>query len=209
MTQPPESTTTPDSTSPTSNPSPSSSPTTVTMPGLRIGGLQKTPSATTPTGEAPSPGSASAGAPPADPIDSRTDTPSASPDDPEPAGTPLKLKRQPLADVFRGLVLGATVALHQALARTELEQQQGVWLMQSEDEAAGVADPLASIANRHAGGSLVNPDTADLIAAGVAAAGYVISNALRAMQLRRAARSMRRAGLHPETGTDTTQEAQQ
>lgn len=131
---------------------------------------------------------------PPDPL-AATGTPSASEDyGPGPEGSPLKLKKRPIGEVIRGLVIGASAALHQQLARHELEQQQGVWLM-SEDEAAGVADPLANIATRHAGGSVVNPDTGDLIAAGLAAAGYLISNAVKAFQLRRAIRSMQRAGM--------------
>lgn len=129
---------------------------------------------------------------PADPLS--TDTPSASePADPDAA--PLKLKQKPLAEVVRGLVLGASVALHHALARSAEEQAAGVWLIHDEDEAGGIADPLAKVANRHAGGALVNADASDLIAAGVAAAGYVISNAVKAFQIRRAASRMRRAGM--------------
>jgi hypothetical protein len=135
---------------------------------------------------------------PADPLSTGTpwasDEPAADPD-----ASPLKLKQKPLAEVIRGLVLGATVAIHHALARTHEEQLAGVWLMDGEDEAAGIADPLAKVANRHAGGTLVNPDASDLIAAGVAAAGYVISNAVKAFQIRRSVSRMRRAGMAEPT----------
>ena len=149
----------------------------VTAPGLTV---RSTPSATTGN---PSDGShdyANAAEP--DPLD-RTGTPSAS-DRPDAAA--LKLGKRELKDVFRGLVLGASHAVHTALARTEIEQQAGVWLMGDENEAGTVADPLASMAGRHAGGAAVSSDTADLIAAGVAVAGYVIRNVIKAFALRRA-----------------------
>lgn len=184
--------------SPTSPP-PSSTPSGVKAPTL---GVKAAPRQTRSTSTASAPafsGASAADSGPADPLD--TGTPSASEPGRPPSGdgSPLRLRKKPLADVMRGLVLGATVAIHQALARTELEQSAGVWLMADEDEAAGVADPLASIANRHAGGALVNPDAGDLIAAGVAAAGYVISNAIKAFQLRRAARRLAALGMNPPT----------
>jgi hypothetical protein len=164
-------------------------------------GVKAAPRQTRSTNTASAPASSPASAAdsgPADPLD--TATPSASEQGrPSGDGSPLRLRKKPLADVMRGLVLGAAVAIHQALARTELEQAHGVWLMADEDEAAGVADPLASIANRHAGGALVNPDAGDLIAAGVAAAGYVISNAIKAFQLRRATRRLAAVGMNPPT----------
>lgn len=165
-----------------SSPDTSSPKPKVTAPPLTV---QPIPSPTTENPAAGSPDGASATDP--DPFD-RTDTPSGS----DPAGgdgKPLKVGRRELRDVFRGLVLGASAAVHNTLARTELEQQHGVWLMDDEEEAGGVADPLASIAGRHAGGQVVNNDTADLIAAGVAVAGYVVRNVLRALQLRRAVRN--------------------
>lgn len=178
-------TTAPGSTStedPRSSANPSPSP-GVTAPGLTV--RQPTPSPTTASSEGPS--SAGAGDVAPDPLD-RTGTRSAS----EPAATgAVKVGRRELREVFRGLVLGASVAVHQALARTELEREHKVWLMESEAEAAGVADPLAALAGRRAGAAEVSTDAADLIAAGIAVAGYVLSNVMKSLQLRRAARAMR------------------
>lgn len=167
------------------------SPTTpqgVTAPilGVRRPMTPSTPSAPA----APEPGrDASAAAAPSDPLDSPGSTPWASEpapaDDPELA--PLKIGKKPLADVARGLVLGASEVIHQTLARSEAERTAGVWLM-DEPEAAGIADPLARIANRRSGGQLVNPDMGDLVAAAVAAASYAISNAVQAFRIRRAIR---------------------
>lgn len=159
----------------------------VTAPPLGV--RPPTRSMSTASEPAPSPVSESAAA--SDPLDagpSNTDTLSGS----EP-GEPLRLKKRPLAEVLRGLVLSGSEAAHQALARTEAEQEMGLWLMQSEEEAAGIADPLANIAQRHAGGSLVNPDMNDMIAAGIAFAGYLIGNAVAAFRVRRAMRRMRSA----------------
>jgi hypothetical protein len=152
----------------------------------------------TETASGSSAGSASAAAPlPSDPLDEDGSTHSS----PEPGDEriPLTLKKKPLAEVLRGLVMGAAVVVHQSLARNDYEVAEGVWLM-DEPEASGIADPLANVANRHAGGALVNPDAGDLIAAGVAAASYVIGNAVKAFKIRRA---LRRAGVHTEPEEQT------
>jgi len=204
QTQPAEPRTTPAaSTSPSPPPPPdrmTPTPVGVTAPPLTV--RPPTRSTTTANGAA-SPASDTAAAATMsspDPFASSGDTPSAS-DEPTAA---LKLKKRPLADVFRGLVLGAAAAVHQALARSEIEQAHGVWLM-GEDEAAGVADPLASIAGRRAGGAVVNADMADLVSAGVATAAYVISNSYKQFQIRRAMRSMARSGLNTDPNTEPEQ----
>jgi hypothetical protein len=171
--------------SPSPTPQPPSSPpppTGVQAPAL---GVRPTPSTSTASDAGPSPAYAS-DLPP-DPLDGPASgsTPSAS--EPDDDSAPLKLRKKPLAEVIRGLVIGAGVVLNQRLTRSELEQGTGVWLM-AEDEAAGMADPLASIANRRAGGAVVSGDMADVIQAGVAAAGYLIKNAIKAVQIRHALR---------------------
>jgi hypothetical protein len=180
---------TPAASSSPKSPKPSSKPAGRTAP---IPGFRQTLSTSTASDADSSPEFASAGAGPADPLSG--DTPSF-PEPPADDLAPLQLKKKPLAEVLRGLVMGAALVIHQSLARTIEEQHAGVWLM-DEPEAAGVADPLANVANRHAGGTLVNPDAGDLIAAGVAAASYVISNAVKAFKIRRA---VRRVGVHTET----------
>lgn len=204
MTQPPpEHPTTPaGSSSPTSSPSPSpsapSAPAGVRAPllGIRTPRFQPAtfPTPSSPTSgtaaEPAEPSSGTAGAPPSDPLEAATGTRSY-PDDPaaEPdAGVPLKLARRPLEDVIRGLVLGAGVAAHHQLTRTDAERDAGLYLM-DEDEAAAIGDPLAKIAGRRAGGQLVNPDAGDLIAAGIAAATYLIRNAVQSFRIRRALRA--------------------
>lgn len=178
----------------------------VTAP--RLGVRPSTPSPSTENRPTGAPDSANAGAQlPPDPLAENGNTPSAS-ELSDPGDRPLSIKKKPLAEVLRGLVLGASLIVHQSLARTELEQQHGVWAMQSEDEAASIADPLANIAQRRAGGQLVNPDLGDLIAAGVAAASYVLRNATKAFQIRRAEREMRRAGVNP-TGDQPREDTQQ
>lgn len=137
--------------------------------------------------------------PPSDPLDEGpTSIPSGSDDaGPERELGNLKLGKKPLREVFRGLMLGASMAAHQRLATLEAERQAGVWLM-DEDQAAAIADPLANIANRHAGDAVINADTADLLAAGVAAAAYLIDNSITAIKLRWGLRRARRAGMATE-----------
>lgn len=171
------------STSPT--PTRSSSSTGVRATPLTVGRPTRSPNPG--TGQGSSTGSASGG--PADPLDDLpTDTPSSAPD-PEPELEALKLGKQPLREVFRGLAVAAGDLLHDRLARTEAELAQGVWLM-SEPQAAGIADPLANVANRHAGAVALAPDLNDFIAAGVAAAAYLFANLRRSVQIRRAYKRM-------------------
>lgn len=199
MTQPPAE----PRTTPAASSSPSSPPTPDPPRGIRAPALgvafrqpptqQPTPPPTLSTSTASAAdgfaasSSGSSAAAPSDPLDATTATPSESDD---PTGEPLKLGRKPVADVLRGLVLGASMAAHQQLARSEYERDAGVWLM-GEDEASAIADPLAKVAQRHAGGQLVNPDAGDLIAAGLAAVSYVLRNAVATLKIRRA---VRRAG---------------
>jgi hypothetical protein len=181
------------SSSPTSTPPPAPNPPGITAPALGI--RSATPSTpTTGTGYGNGGGSAG-GPPPSDPLDESGSTHSDSdgPGREPPELGRLKLGKQPLRDVFRGLMLGASLAAHQRLATTAAEQEAGVWLM-DEDEAAGIADPLASIANRHAGDAVINADAADLIAAGVAAAAYLVGNSIEAFKIRWSLRRARRAG---------------
>lgn len=180
----PSPTTPPDqeSPSPPFQPPTSSAAPPTTAPLL---GVRRIPSASTESGEAPSGGYA------ADPLDSEppTDTRSAS-DARAGAAAPRPLKvGGEVADAIRGVVLGAGVMLHQGLARTDYEQSAGVWLME-EDQAADIADPLAAIAKRRAGGALVSNDLGDLIRAGLAAAGYLLVNGIKTFQIRRALRRM-------------------
>lgn len=81
-------------------------------------------------------------------------------------------------------MLTGSMVLHTSLARTPAEQQEGVWLMEDESEASGIADPLANIANRYASGALVGPDTNDLIAAGIAVGAYIVRNAAKTVRIR-------------------------
>lgn len=168
----------------------------VTAPGPRV--LPPTPSPATGSQPLGGPGSPSAAGPlPPDPLEANGDTPSSPDPGPDAATSTLNVGKRPLKEVLRGLVLAGTVAIHRALARTELEQQQHLWLMTTEAEAAPIADPLANIAGRRAGAAVVNSDTADLISAGVATAAYVISNVIRTFEVRRAQRTMLRAGVNP------------
>ncbi len=194
-------------TTPEASPSPTPQPVTPDQsPGVKGIPLGfRTRSTSTATAPAPSPASA-LGADrqaPDDPL--ITNTPSAS--DPGAAAddvSPLKLKQKPLGEVIRGLVIAGSHLVAGVLARTEQERLEGVWIITDEDEAGAIADPLAKVANRHAGGALVNADANDLIAAGIAVAGYVISNGIKSFQYRRAALRMRRSGMAAPTEQENT-----
>lgn len=201
MTTPAQETTPAASSSPTSTPD---SPTPLRVPRLGIRHPSPTPSTPTPGAEPGSPsGSASADAPPpSDPLDTDTGTRSSA-DQPGPDAVPLKFGKGELRAPLRGAVLTAATVLHKALARNEYEVRAGVWLMDGEDEAAPIADPLAAIAQRRAGGSVFEPDVADLIKAGLAAAGYIAKNVVKTWQIRTALRRARAAGMtdaQPEEG---------
>lgn len=159
---------------------PSSTPPTGTR--APIFGVRQTPSTSTASEPAPSPAGANAGDPLDDAGPAPTSTRSVS------DAKPLKVGSE-VSEAVRGVVLAAGVMLHGTLARTEPEQGMGLWLM-DEDQAAEIADPLASIAKRRAGGALVSNDLGDLIRAGLAAAGYVLVNGIKAFQVRRALRRM-------------------
>lgn len=178
----------PSPTPPPASSSPSPSP-GVRAPRL---GVRPTPSTSTESDSAPSPDFGSTLPP--DPLDDPRSgtTPSAS--ETGQADKPLKLKKKPIGEVISGLVIGLGITLNQRLTATDFEEEAGVWLLR-EDEAAEIADPLASIANRHAGGTLVNPDMGDLIAAGLAGLAYLGKNAILAFQIRRAVRRAQTGGI--------------
>lgn len=207
------STTPPASESP-QDPAPSSSNATSSN-GTRAPmlGVRATRSKTGPASSAPAPSAAGAPAgeprPPADPLDNPDGTRSASDRPGRDAPKPLRIGKRTLADIIRGGVMSAGEGLHYFLARTEPEQAAGVWLFEDEREAGEIADPLTNATNRYVGGvGELDAMTGDLIAAGLAAAGYVIKNAVRAFRARRAARSSYPAGYLPadnpnnDEGTD-------
>lgn len=142
-----------------------------------------------------------------DPLDSQWDataTPSGSEET-----TNLKLGKRPLREIAKGLALGGSHLIHNVMARTQAEVEQGVWLMK-EAEAAEVTNPLVSIAERRIGvGGEVAMDTADLINASLAILGYVIKNGVKAFQLRRATRVMRAMGItDPQHDPDADDDAE-
>lgn len=189
------------SSSPTS---PSPSPTPLRPPPLGV--KPPTPSTTETSDQVSNDGATGAGArPPSDPLDSPT---SGTPSDSDRAGgaEPLNLGRDELRDTARGLVLAGALGLHHFLARYEVEQALGLWAMEDEREAAGIADPLARIARRYSGGALVDATTSDLIKAGLAAAGYVAKNGVQAIRVRLSIRRARRAGLQTNDDNNNPQE---
>lgn len=180
--------------SPTPQP-PSSKPPRVSPPTL---GVRPTPSASTANTSDPSADYANAANDqgPADPLG--TGTPSSGRSaDPGPDAVPLKFGNE-LRDTMRGLVMAGSTGVHHTLARTDVEIAEGLWLLTDETEAASIADPLASIAKRYAGGTLMHPDAGDLIRAGLATAVYLARNTVRTAQIRIAYRRARAAGMNPD-----------
>lgn len=182
---------------PSPTPPETPSPTGTRAPLL---GFRWTPSSpNTATGNAPGSPAGGAGAelppPPADPLD--TDTPSwDSGPAPEPEPKPLNIGKRPLGEIIRGGLLGVSEALHRYLARTEAERNAELWIM-TEPEAGQIATPLANVAQRYAGmAGAVDPNANDLLAAGLAAASYLIKHTVRTYRIRRNAR-------HNPAGYDT------
>jgi hypothetical protein len=133
---------------------------------------------------------------PVDPLESG-DTPFS-----EPPATSVKIGKKSLAEIARGAVLTASLYVHQALARTEPEQAEDVWVARDQDQAQ-IGDPLASIATRR-GANVLNPDVASLIEAGIGLVAYAIYHGTKAWQIRRGLRKL--AALSPEATNHATGE---
>jgi len=88
------------------------------------------------------------------------------------------------AAIAKGVLIGSEMA-HRFAARTEGQQRVGLYRADEED-AEGVADPLADILGRHGGvtGGLANPDAADAVRMMVALAGYASKQIVAGMQAR-------------------------
>lgn len=116
----------------------------------------------------------------------------------------VKIGKKSLAEIARGAVLTASLYVHQALARTEPEQAEDVWVARDQDQAQ-IGDPLASIATRR-GANVLNPDVASLIESGIGLLAYAIYHGTKAWQIRRGLRKL--AALSPEaTNHETGQPA--
>lgn len=196
-----------DKTTPEDSPSsPSAGPSStrrpkVTAPTLGVGPIvNPIPSMTPGNGEAGSHDSGPSEAP-ADPLDDleSSDTRSES-DRRRSRPKPLKVGKKSVSEVLRGAAIGTGIFLNRRLSRSEIEAQQGVWLM-DEDSAGDIADPIAAIANRRLGAAgVIDPDIGDLISAGLAAVAYLVQNSIQAFLLRRAFRNMP-AGFDTESPT--------
>lgn len=76
-----------------------------------------------------------------------------------------------LVTAFRAGLGGGLTLVHEAAARDELEQEAGVWLA-TDEEIAGIADPIAAITHRRTGALGMTEDAADLIKASMGVAVY-------------------------------------
>lgn len=182
--------------------SPSQTPTPPNSTGVRAPslGVKMTGPPTRSTGAESdpldSPGGGNGNGPgPADPY--RTGTPSDS--ERTEQAQRLNLSKGAVKDPARGAVVAAGAGLHHLLARYPEEISEGVWLIHDEREAASIADPLAAIVARRSGDTIVQPDAADLIRAGVAVGAYLLRNLTTAITIRWADRKMRRANYDPDT----------
>ena len=87
-------------------------------------------------------------------------------------------------------VSGASVVVHEVLARDDYDKVAGVWLADPQD-VDGIADPAASIMSRRTGNlGAGNPDVADGISLAIALVFWLVKQ----MHKIRFARSMRRSG---------------
>jgi hypothetical protein len=102
----------------------------------------------------------------------------------------VKIDKNSIAEIARNAVLVASKFVHDALSRTDEEREQDVWIAEPKDQSQ-IGDPLASVAARHgAPASAVNPDVADLIAAGIGLVAYLAKNAAKAWTIRRGRRRL-------------------
>jgi hypothetical protein len=85
--------------------------------------------------------------------------------------------------IKQGILTGTDV-LHRVAAKTEEARAVGLYRA-DEDDAEGIADPLAAIAGRRQGslGAMANPDVADAVRAMVAVAGYAAKQVALQIQL--------------------------
>lgn len=77
-----------------------------------------------------------------------------------------------LKDMFRNGVIIASHQAHSYLGRRTQGQAEVQLFLADEQDAAGIGDPLARIAERRDGVGQMSPDTADLMAAMMGLAGY-------------------------------------
>jgi hypothetical protein len=77
-----------------------------------------------------------------------------------------------LRDMFRNGVIIASHQAHTYLGRRTQGQAEVQLYLADEQDAAGIGDPLARIAERRDGVGQMSPDTADLMAAMMGLAGY-------------------------------------
>lgn len=122
--------------------------------------------------------------------------PDAEPEDQEPTKKPRGSSRESFAsqaemrDALAEGVRALTLKANDVLSRDELERDvYGAWIA-SEEEAAGIAGPAASIAARRGVASAASPDLADLIHLGWVLGIYVGRQVSIRFQLRRHRRAI-------------------
>jgi hypothetical protein len=189
-------------TEPETSPSPSSRPpdlTDPTYPGVRVPPLRVTtaPAASSWT---PSPTTETSGA--VDGGDERLPPDPIGDEPPADGGTRSPAEGQisglSLKDLARGLVLAITARIAAAVSKGDAAAAE--LLVATEKEQAAIADPLAKIGGRHVKTSVGNPDVADLIVAGVAAAGYAFRAVTGLWNLKRHRDAVRAATGDPVEG---------
>lgn len=157
----------------------------LTAPPLRV----QSPTPSTPTTTASRLSDPLDGDGPAD-----TGTPSS-----DPASTPaaVKVDRDELHELGRNAVLAASGVVHERLATTDEARAAQVWIADDGDQAQ-IGHPLADLLARYGvPRTAVNPDVADLIAAGIGVVTYLVKNGLRAWRLHMGRRRL--ADLDPIT----------
>lgn len=126
---------------------------------------------------------------------------SAGPTSSRASSVPDPASERMLAELIELGVTTAGTLAHDALARDQLDQELGRWLV-APAEAETIAGSLAAIAQRRGGvGPAGSPDVADLLTAAIAAAAY----SARQLKLWLAARRHRTPA--PATGPQEGQEA--
>jgi hypothetical protein len=193
------------STDPTPSPSLSTSPVTEDQAATSLLFTHRPESPTTGSPESPSDLPSSPSSSPSDPLEHDADSASAplstAEEQPAPAVSPSKRRRQ-LLPATKAAVETVTGAAHQFLTvEGSPERDHGLWLA-TEEEIAAIADPLAGLASRRMGEGPENPDLTDLIKLAIGVAAY----GMRQLHVRSRLRSLfHREQTPPDVAADMQQ----
>jgi len=179
--------------------------TTISAPGIRVKPTRKSTTTRSTTTNPEENAAAFSDDPigPADPID--TDTGTRSTDDEGQKTAAVKVGKTAFADIAQAIIAVLSLFLNSRLADDEVDPD--AWIA-TQKEQSQIGDPIAAIAARRTGMGELAPDAADLIKAGIGAAGYLGRNVKDAFVAGRNRRRAKRLHLATPEAPETAQEPQ-